>query len=97
MLRYLRNRHVDGAVVVSHHEADSLADHLRAVHTAIAQGADVRGYFYWSLLDNFEWACGYGKRFGIVYVDYASLERTPKDSALWYAGVAGRNSLGSVP
>ena len=58
-----------------------LADHLRAVHAAIEQGADVRGYFYWSLLDNFEWAYGYAKRFGIVYVDYESLERVPKDSA----------------
>jgi beta-glucosidase len=45
---------------------------------------DVRGYFVWSLLDNFEWAEGYRKRFGIVYVDYDTLERTPKDSALWY-------------
>ena len=54
-------------------------------HAAIEQGADVRGYFYWSLLDNFEWAYGYAKRFGIVFVDYESLERVPKDSAWWYA------------
>jgi beta-glucosidase len=74
-----------------------VAAHLRAVHTAIEQGADVRGYFYWSLLDNFEWAYGYAKRFGIVHVDYDSLERVPKDSARWYAGVIGRNALGSVP
>ena len=73
-----------------------LADHLRAVHTAIEQGADVRGYFYWSLLDNFEWAYGYAKRFGIVYVDYDSLERIPKDSARRLAGVAARNALGSI-
>ena len=74
-----------------------VADHLRAVHAAIAEGADVRGYFCWSLMDNFEWAYGYAKRFGLVHVDYASLERTPKDSARWYAEVATRNALGSVP
>jgi beta-glucosidase len=48
-------------------------------------GVDLRGYFVWSLLDNFEWALGYTKRFGIVYVDYNTLERTPKDSARWFA------------
>ena len=48
-------------------------------------GADVRGYFVWSLMDNFEWAWGYSKRFGIVRVDYETLERTPKDSARFYA------------
>jgi beta-glucosidase len=74
-----------------------LADHLRAVHTAIDRGADVRGYFYWSLLDNFEWAYGYGKRFGIVHVDYDTLVRTPKESAGWYAGVVARNALGPAP
>ncbi|HEX9338867.1 MAG TPA: family 1 glycosylhydrolase, partial [Pseudonocardiaceae bacterium] len=61
-----------------------LAEHLRAVASAISEGADVRGYFAWSLLDNFEWAYGYDKRFGIVRVDYETLERTPKQSALWY-------------
>lgn len=74
-----------------------LADHLRAVHAAIEQGADVRGYFYWSLLDNFEWAYGYAKRFGIVHVDYESQQRTPKDSARWYAAVAARNEVGPMP
>jgi beta-glucosidase len=58
--------------------------HLQAVAQAMAQGADVRGYFYWSLLDNFEWNSGYAKRFGLLYTDYQTLERTPKDSALWY-------------
>jgi beta-glucosidase len=48
------------------------------------EGADVRGYFVWSLLDNYEWAYGYSKRFGIVHVDYATQERTWKDSARWY-------------
>ena len=59
--------------------------HLSAVDTAIQQGVDVRGYFAWSLMDNFEWAEGYVKRFGIVYVDYQTQQRTPKASALAYA------------
>jgi beta-glucosidase len=60
---------------------------LRAAHRAIADGVDLRGYFVWSLLDNFEWAFGYSKRFGIVRVDYDTQERTVKDSARWYAQV----------
>lgn len=67
--------------------------HLAAVHRALADGADVRGYFLWSLMDNFEWAYGYGKRFGIVHVDFASQRRTPKDSARWYADVIARGGL----
>ncbi|MCZ7413443.1 MULTISPECIES: GH1 family beta-glucosidase [unclassified Streptomyces] len=70
-----------------------LHEHLAAVHRALAAGAEVRGYFLWSLLDNFEWAYGYGKRFGIVHVDFASQRRTPKDSARWYAETIARNSL----
>ncbi|MDO9396715.1 MAG: family 1 glycosylhydrolase [Herbiconiux sp.] len=65
--------------------ASFIRQHIEAVSDAIADGADVRGYFVWSLLDNYEWAWGYGKRFGIVRVDYDTLERTPKDSALEYA------------
>src|SRR5579863_2171053 len=61
-----------------------LEGHLHAVADAIDQGVDLRGYFVWSLLDNFEWAHGCAKRFGIVHVDYATLERLPKRSALWY-------------
>ena len=61
-----------------------LAEHLAAVAAAREQGADVRGYFAWSLMDNFEWAEGYAKRFGIVHVDYDTQQRTPKQSALWY-------------
>jgi beta-glucosidase len=63
---------------------DFVARHLAALQAAMAQGVDVRGYFLWSLLDNFEWNSGYSKRFGIVYVDYANQRRTPKASALWY-------------
>ena len=61
-----------------------LEGHLRAAAEAITLGVDLRGYFAWSLLDNFEWAEGYGKRFGIVYVDYPTQRRILKDSALWY-------------
>jgi beta-glucosidase len=67
--------------------------HLAAVLDAIDAGAPVTGYFLWSLLDNFEWAYGYSKRFGIVHVDYATLRRTPKESARWYAGVVRANAL----
>ncbi|MFE7773054.1 GH1 family beta-glucosidase [Streptomyces sp. NPDC057445] len=65
-----------------------LHGHLSAVHRAIADGADVRGYFLWSLMDNFEWAYGYGKRFGAVHVDYDTQARTPKSSARWYGQLA---------
>ncbi|MFP5390896.1 MAG: family 1 glycosylhydrolase, partial [Gammaproteobacteria bacterium] len=58
--------------------------HLDALKEAMDAGVDVRGYFLWSLLDNFEWNSGYAKRFGIVHVDYATQKRTPKDSAHWY-------------
>jgi beta-glucosidase len=74
----------DGAV----HDAERtsfLRAHIDAVAAAIEEGADVRGYFVWSLLDNFEWAWGYTKRFGIVHVDYRTLERTIKDSGHWFA------------
>ena len=63
--------------------------HLEATSVAIEQGADVRGYFAWSLMDNFEWAFGYDKRFGIVHVDYETQERTLKDSAKWYRDFVG--------
>jgi beta-glucosidase len=66
---------------------DYLHKHLRAVRDAIAAGVDVRGYMAWSLLDNLEWSLGYSKRFGIVHVNYATQERTPKDSARWYSRV----------
>ncbi|MFJ4711801.1 GH1 family beta-glucosidase [Streptomyces sp. NPDC088785] len=60
-----------------------LDGHLRALHRAIESGADVRGYFVWSLMDNFEWAEGFTKRFGLVHVDYATQRRTPKASYAW--------------
>ena len=67
-----------------------LRDHIQAVSEALAQGAPVKGYFAWSLTDNYEWAHGYSKRFGLVYVDYPSQRRIAKDSALWYAGFIRR-------
>ncbi|WP_395703359.1 GH1 family beta-glucosidase [Aquabacterium sp.] len=64
--------------------------HLEAVAQARAAGVDVRGYFYWSLMDNYEWDSGYAKRFGIVHVDYTTQVRTPKASALWYRDTIAR-------
>jgi beta-glucosidase len=83
---------IDGAV----DDPDRVAyldAHLRACHRAIAGGVPLRGYFVWSLLDNFEWAWGYGKRFGVVYVDYPTQRRVPKSSAYWYRDTARRNGL----
>ena len=81
---------VDGAV----HDAariDFTTRYLRALHRAIQSGADVRGYFHWSILDNFEWAAGYKERFGLIHVDYQTQKRTPKDSAYWYRRVMESN------
>jgi beta-glucosidase len=78
------------------HDHDRLAyldAHLRASHDAIAARVDLRGYFVWSLLDNFEWAEGYRQRFGIVHVDFATQRRTPKASALWFRDVIRAHGL----
>jgi beta-glucosidase len=74
-----------------------LDGHLRAVHAAISRGVDVRGYLVWSLLDNFEWAEGYRKRFGLIYVDYRTQARVRKDSARWYRDVIVRGGLPATP
>lgn len=77
----------DGGV----HDADRIAylrDHIQVLADARRAGTDLRSYFVWSLMDNFEWARGYSKRFGLVHVDYDTLVRTPKDSARWYADIA---------
>lgn len=71
-----------------------LAQHLAAARRALAAGAPLHGYFVWSLMDNFEWAHGYAKRFGLLWVDHATQRRTPKDSAWWYRDVAAANAVG---
>ncbi|MEJ3654650.1 GH1 family beta-glucosidase [Actinomycetes bacterium KLBMP 9759] len=76
--------------------SEYIRTHLVAVHEAIAEGAQVTGYYVWSLLDNFEWAYGFGKRFGIIHVEYTTLERTLKDSALFYAEVIRSNAVPRV-
>ena len=82
----------DGAVD-DPRRTDYLRTHLAACHRAIADGVDLRGYFCWSLLDNFEWAHGYGKRFGIVHVDFASQQRIIKASGRFFADCARRNGV----
>jgi beta-glucosidase len=69
-----------------------LREHLRALSRALAAGVDMRGYFVWSLLDNLEWSHGFSKRFGIVHVDFATQQRTPKASARFYSEVARSGS-----
>ncbi|MEM7629466.1 MAG: GH1 family beta-glucosidase [Planctomycetota bacterium] len=87
--------HTDGKV---HDQGriDFLTRYLRCLRRAVADGADVRGYFHWSIMDNFEWAEGYRMRFGLVYVDYETLERIPKDSYHWYKKLAESNGA-SLP
>jgi beta-glucosidase len=75
--------------VIDHYRIDFLAEHLAAVTKAIAEGVDVRGFFVWSLLDNFEWSKGYRPRFGLVHVDYPTQTRTPKISYRWYQSLIG--------
>lgn len=70
-----------------------LAAHLQALHQAIQEGANVHGYAVWSILDNFEWERGYGPRFGLVRVNYETLERIPKQSAHWYGELIAQNAL----
>jgi beta-glucosidase len=69
---------------------DYVRRHLQALAQAKQEGLDIRGYFYWSLMDNFEWDSGYAKRFGLVHVNYATQQRTLKSSAHWYAQTASR-------
>ena len=79
--------------IIDLHRRDYVRNHLIAVHRAIEDGLPVRGYFLWSFLDNFEWAEGYVKRFGIVYNDFKTQRRTPKLSAYWYAKVVAANQI----
>jgi beta-glucosidase len=77
------------------HDVDRTAylrNYIRSVQSAVQSGVPVRGYFVWSLLDNFEWAEGFSKRFGVIYVDYPNQQRILKDSALWYASAIRANA-----
>lgn len=81
---------LDGGVHDAH-RIDFTARYLRELRRAAAEGVDIRGYFHWSFMDNFEWAEGYKHRFGLVHVDFETLRRTPKDSAFWYRDVIAAN------
>ena len=73
--------------IIDTERIDFLHGYIEAMNSAASAGVDVRGYFVWSLLDNFEWESGYGVRFGLIYIDYATLRRIPKSSFNWYAGL----------
>ena len=75
------------------YRADFIRDHLKWIHKAIQEGVDVQGYFYWSLLDNFEWESGYWPRFGLVEMDYKTLERKTRPSAKVYAEICKNNKI----
>jgi beta-glucosidase len=77
--------------------AEFLAQHFLAAMRAIERGVDLRGYFVWSFMDNFEWAKGYGQRFGIVYTDYPTQRRIPKDSARFYQRVIADREIPDEP
>jgi len=93
----------NGAAFIDHVGADGQVDdparlsyiqrHLEMTHKAIQIGVPVKGYFAWSFLDNFEWAFGYSKRFGIIYIDYETQQRIPKSSAKWYQQVIEQNAI----
>lgn len=82
-----------GGIVDDQERIDFVREHLRSVHRAIAGGADVRGYYMWSLMDNFSWLNGYKKRYGFLYVDRATLARHKKQSALWFREAALANAI----
>jgi beta-glucosidase len=81
----------DGDTVLDPLRVAYFRDHLRAARQAIQDGVDLRGYFAWSLLDNFEWAHGYDMRFGLVHVDYSTQKRTLKESGRFYSEVIRTN------
>lgn len=82
-----------GGEVADLHRREYLREYLISLHRAVDEGFPVRGYFLWSMFDNFEWAEGYRKRFGIVHVDFGTQKRTPKLSAHWYGAVARLNRV----
>ena len=88
---------IAGGEVHDERRVEYLRGYLGACHDAIGEGADLQAYFVWSMLDNFEWASGYDKRFGLVHVDFETLARTPKASARWYRDVIARGGLAATP
>ncbi len=86
-----------GEILDDHRRVDYLEAYLAAAHAAIAQGVDLRGYFIWSLMDNFEWSSGLTRRFGLYHVDYATGRRLPRRSAHWYAEVIRQNGIRLLP
>ena len=84
---------VAALLLEDHERIEYVAGVLQSLHQAICEGADVRGYYLWSLMDNFEWSAGYEARYGIYYTDYQTLEQIPKASARWYAKVISENGL----
>jgi beta-glucosidase/6-phospho-beta-glucosidase/beta-galactosidase len=87
------NDRLEGGTVDDAERIAFVREHLEAVHRAIADGANVRGYYMWSLLDNFSWLNGYKKRYGFLYVDRATLSRHKKKSAYWFKQVAEAGGL----
>ena len=82
--------------ILDRERIDYLRSYGEALREAVAAGADVRGYFVWSLLDNFEWGAGYANRFGLVHVDFATQRRVPKASAHWYARMIRAEAMEAV-
>ncbi|HNB21549.1 MAG TPA: GH1 family beta-glucosidase [Candidatus Melainabacteria bacterium] len=84
---------IDGETIADTQRLDYIREHVRQVALTIKEGTPVHGYFAWSLMDNFEWAEGYSRRFGIVYVDFETQKRTVKDSGHWFANAAKQNRV----
>ncbi|MED1204540.1 GH1 family beta-glucosidase [Heyndrickxia acidicola] len=87
-----QDQKMDGKVE-DHDRIKYLQDHFSAAHRFIEENGNLKGYYVWSFMDNYEWAFGYSKRFGIIYVDYETLERTPKESYKWYQEVIRKNQI----
>lgn len=88
-----KDEFIYNGLVIDEDRLKYLKDHLSELYNAIEKGVNVKGYYVWSLLDNFEWGLGYSKRFGIIRVDYDNLERTYKKSALWYKSIIFNNGF----
>jgi beta-glucosidase len=83
----------ENGVVADWERVNYLRAHIQAIHQALQAGANLRGYFVWSLMDNFEWNWGYSRRFGLVRVDFINQRRTPKQSAYWFGEVMAENAI----